>query len=120
MDYFSGEMFPNIEEMKQTRAFDWNSEFSEIMKFGGFDIVIGNPPYISVESTVKDITAVNATLDPNAGDIRNARVRFVNRDLAATARPPEQVQPQPDRGAGHASAQSAGSPAPPKCHPPRH
>jgi len=56
MDYFSGEMFPNIEEMKQTRAFDWTSEFSEIMKSGGFDIVIGNPPYISVESTVKDIT----------------------------------------------------------------
>ncbi len=27
------------------RAFKWESEFPEIMKDGGFDIVIGNPPY---------------------------------------------------------------------------
>ena len=27
------------------RAFKWEEEFSEIMKEGGFDIVIGNPPY---------------------------------------------------------------------------
>jgi type I restriction-modification system DNA methylase subunit len=26
--------------------FDWNTEFPEIMKNGGFDVVIGNPPYI--------------------------------------------------------------------------
>ncbi len=26
-------------------AFDWPSEFSETMKRGGFDVVIGNPPY---------------------------------------------------------------------------
>ncbi len=29
------------------RAFKWEEEFPEIMKEGGFDIVIGNPPYIS-------------------------------------------------------------------------
>ena len=28
------------------RAFNWNDEFSEVMKDGGFDIIIGNPPYI--------------------------------------------------------------------------
>jgi hypothetical protein len=28
------------------RAFKWEEEFPEIMKEGGFDIVIGNPPYI--------------------------------------------------------------------------
>jgi len=27
------------------RAFDWKPEFSEILKDGGFDIVIGNPPW---------------------------------------------------------------------------
>jgi len=30
-------------------AFDWNSRFATIMENGGFDIVIGNPPYINVE-----------------------------------------------------------------------
>ncbi len=28
------------------RAFNWNDNFSKIMKNGGFDVVIGNPPYI--------------------------------------------------------------------------
>ena len=27
-------------------AFNWNKEFEEIMKNGGFDIIVGNPPYI--------------------------------------------------------------------------
>ncbi|MGK0291615.1 MAG: hypothetical protein ACI86H_003084, partial [bacterium] len=30
-------------------AFDWNKEFPEIMKKGGFDIVVGNPPYVRQE-----------------------------------------------------------------------
>ena len=28
------------------KAFDWNVEFKEIMDNGGFDVVIGNPPYV--------------------------------------------------------------------------
>jgi type I restriction-modification system DNA methylase subunit len=27
------------------KAFDWKQEFSEIMQRGGFDVVVGNPPY---------------------------------------------------------------------------
>ena len=27
-------------------AFNWNEEFSEIMENGGFDVIVGNPPYI--------------------------------------------------------------------------
>lgn len=27
------------------KAFDWNKEFSDIMANGGFDVVVGNPPY---------------------------------------------------------------------------
>ena len=30
---------------KRINAFDWDVEFAEIMKGGGFDAVIGNPPY---------------------------------------------------------------------------
>jgi hypothetical protein len=28
-----------------TKAFNWSDEFPEVMKSGGFDVVIGNPPY---------------------------------------------------------------------------
>lgn len=30
-------------------AFDWNKEFPEVMAKGGFDVVIGNPPYIQLQ-----------------------------------------------------------------------
>ena len=35
-----------------TSEFDWNKEFPDIMNNGGFDVVIGNPPYIK-EATNK-------------------------------------------------------------------
>lgn len=34
------------EKIAGNKAFDWNKEFSEIMKNGGFDVIVGNPPYI--------------------------------------------------------------------------
>ncbi|MDO9528477.1 MAG: N-6 DNA methylase [Syntrophales bacterium] len=33
------------EEMYRVNVFDWETEFPEIMQDGGFDAVIGNPPY---------------------------------------------------------------------------
>ena len=39
-----GEMFGDELRMK-INPFDWEMEFSDIMKNGGFDCVIGNPPY---------------------------------------------------------------------------
>jgi len=35
----------NDEERYRINVFDWNAEFPAIMKAGGFDAVIGNPPY---------------------------------------------------------------------------
>ncbi len=44
--YQQKELLPMTEEERyKVNVFDWNSEFPEIMKSGGFDIVIGNPPY---------------------------------------------------------------------------
>ena len=37
------------EEMYRVNAFNWNAEFPEIIKNGGFDAVIGNPPYVRQE-----------------------------------------------------------------------
>ncbi len=38
------------EEMYRVNVFDWEREFAEVFKAGGFDAVIGNPPYVRQES----------------------------------------------------------------------
>ncbi len=49
-DYFAGQLMPDEDEMRRVNPFDWKTEFPEIMKAGGFDAVIGNPPYVRQES----------------------------------------------------------------------
>ena len=38
------------DEKLRVNVFDWDSELPKIMKSGGFDVVMGNPPYIRQES----------------------------------------------------------------------
>ena len=51
-DFYVGQQlgFFNDEERLRINVFDWKSEFPDIMKSGGFDAVIGNPPYVRQES----------------------------------------------------------------------
>ncbi|MDR1923519.1 MAG: Eco57I restriction-modification methylase domain-containing protein [Planctomycetaceae bacterium] len=35
------------------KAFDWHKEFPHVFKKGGFDVVIGNPPYVDSETMTK-------------------------------------------------------------------
>ncbi len=52
---------PNI---ARDKAFKWEEEFPEIMKEGGFDIIIGNPPYgkgIEGELKILNLKGINDT-----------------------------------------------------------
>ncbi len=49
-DYFTGQLMPDEDEMRRVNPFDWKAEFPDIMKAGGFDAVIGNPPYVRQEA----------------------------------------------------------------------
>ena len=46
-DFYAGKQLGLLDEEERWRinAFDWETEFPEIMGGGGFDAVIGNPPY---------------------------------------------------------------------------
>ncbi len=35
------------------KAFDWQKEFPQVFEKGGFDVVIGNPPYVHLESIIE-------------------------------------------------------------------
>ena len=51
-DFYQGKQMSLLdsEEAYRINAFDWEKEFPEIMKRGGFDAVIGNPPYIRIQT----------------------------------------------------------------------
>ena len=45
-DYWEGRMMADEEERHRVNAFDWKAEFPAVFGQGGFDVVIGNPPYV--------------------------------------------------------------------------
>ena len=48
-DYFAGQLLPDEEERARVNPFDWKNEFKDVFARGGFDAVIGNPPYVRQE-----------------------------------------------------------------------
>lgn len=42
-------------EVAGDKAFDWEAEFPQVFEKGGFDVVIGNPPYVDSETMTKII-----------------------------------------------------------------
>ena len=65
---------PNIAGDK---AFKWNEEFAEIMSNGGFDVVVGNPPYFNIKS---DDILKNTLYYKNLADgVVNAAAMFLKK-----------------------------------------
>lgn len=44
-----GNSLINDPEIAGTKAFNWETEFPQVFAKGGFDVVIGNPPYVPIE-----------------------------------------------------------------------
>jgi type I restriction-modification system DNA methylase subunit len=49
-DYFAGMLIPDADEMRRINALDWKKEFPDAVRDGGFDAVIGNPPYVRIQT----------------------------------------------------------------------
>ncbi|MHA1279709.1 MAG: Eco57I restriction-modification methylase domain-containing protein, partial [Candidatus Helarchaeota archaeon] len=52
-DYFEGQLIPDQEEVARVNPFDWEKGFPAVFTRGGFDAVIGNPPYIRIQAMKK-------------------------------------------------------------------
>ena len=48
--YNDVELILDAEEVNRINPFDWESEFADVISGGGFDAVIGNPPYIRIQA----------------------------------------------------------------------
>jgi len=53
-DYFEGQLVKDEKEVERVNPFDWYIAFPEVFKQGGFDAVIGNPPYVRQETLGND------------------------------------------------------------------
>jgi hypothetical protein len=51
-DFYQQQQMPLLDDEERYRinVFDWHAEFPQIFKAGGFDAIIGNPPYVRQES----------------------------------------------------------------------
>ena len=51
-DFYEGQQASLLDEEERYRIniFDWEAEFSDVVKSGGFDAVIGNPPYVLLQN----------------------------------------------------------------------
>jgi type I restriction-modification system DNA methylase subunit len=45
-DFYEGQLDLDDETVRRINVFDWQVAFPQVFKMGGFDIVIGNPPYV--------------------------------------------------------------------------
>jgi len=69
------------EDIIRVRAFDWPVQFASIMKSGGFDAVIGNPPYIRIQGFPADqIVYFSNTYRAATGNY-DIYVNFIERGL---------------------------------------
>jgi type I restriction-modification system DNA methylase subunit len=49
-DYWDGQLMVSEEDRARVNAFDWQAAFPEVFAQGGFDAVVGNPPYIRIQA----------------------------------------------------------------------
>ncbi len=61
------------------KAFKWNEEFAEIMSNGGFDVIVGNPPYFKIFED--DILNKTEDYKEIKSGMMNASAIFINKSL---------------------------------------
>lgn len=54
LDFKAGHFDFELEADKKIKPFNWKQNFSEVFRQGGFDAVIGNPPYVLGRETYED------------------------------------------------------------------
>lgn len=49
-DFYESHLDLDDDTLYKINCFDWEEEFKSIFKGGGFDVVIGNPPYVKIQT----------------------------------------------------------------------
>ncbi|MDO8465768.1 MAG: N-6 DNA methylase [Gallionella sp.] len=80
-DFYDGQLDLDDEAAQRINVFDWQAAFPQIFKAGGFDAVIGNPPYVDIKGLPE--TDVNYLFKhyPCANNRINLFAAFIERTL---------------------------------------
>lgn len=82
-DFWAGRQ-RTLQGEERVRTFDWRAAFPEVWpagRVGGFDIVLGNPPYVKLQNLMKVDPDVAAYLSAPRGDSTYASAQTGNFDL---------------------------------------
>ncbi len=85
-DYFAGQFLPDTDELRRVNPFDWAAEFPEAMQAGGFDCVIGNPPYVDIKSLPSQDVRYIFSVFPSANNRINLFAAFIEKSLMVAKR----------------------------------
>lgn len=83
-DFYAQPDLPELDDEARTKlnVFDWNHEFKTIMAGGGFDAVIGNPPYVRIQGFPREqLFYFSKTYRAATGNY-DLYVNFVDRGLS--------------------------------------
>jgi type I restriction-modification system DNA methylase subunit len=69
-------------EVAGDKAFDWNIEFKDIMDDGGFDAVIGNPPYVDIKGLDSETVKYLFQYFESANNRVNLYSSFIEKSLS--------------------------------------
>lgn len=70
------------QDLASKKAFEWPKEFPKVIEDGGFDIIIGNPPYVRIQTLPKDEVAYFNSHYSTATGNYDLYVLFVERALS--------------------------------------
>ena len=85
-DILDGQLFPHDEERK-LNPMNFEDAFSEVMKHGGFDAIVGNPPYVRQETlgqTFKDYAQKHFTTYAGTADLYTYFIEMAHNILKPT------------------------------------
>jgi len=68
-------------QWREKKPFNWDEEFKDIMAQGGFDVVIGNPPYVDIRTMDDDLKGYFKSNYRSAAGMFDFYVLFVERGL---------------------------------------
>jgi len=66
---------------RDKKPFNWQEEFPEVFKQGGFDVVIGNPPYVVLESNDEQLEWLKNNFVSTQGGKVNLYKVFIEKSL---------------------------------------